>query len=37
MWRNEVTTRNIVHLMDGTTVKSRGVLRPTDNTWQVAK
>ncbi len=37
LWRNEAASRNIVHLMDGVAVKSRGVLRPTDNTWQVAK
>jgi len=37
LWRNEVTSRNIIHLMDGITIKDRGVLRPTDNNWQVAK
>ena len=37
LWRNETASRNIIHLMDGTAVKSRGVLRPTDNSWQVAK
>ena len=37
LWRNEAASRNIIHLMDGTAVKSRGVLRPTDNSWQVAK
>jgi hypothetical protein len=37
LWRNESTARNIVHLMDGLTIKDKGVLRPTDNTWQLAK
>ena len=37
MWRNETTTRNLIHLMNGTAIKDRGVLRPTDNTWKVAK
>lgn len=37
LWRNKSAGRNLVHLMDGTEVKSRGVLRPTDNNWQVAK
>ena len=37
LWRNKTAGRNLVHLMDGTAVKSRGVLRPTDNNWQVAK
>ena len=26
MWRNETTTRNLIHLMNGTTIKGRGVL-----------
>lgn len=37
IWRNKVAGRNLVHLMGGTAVKSRGVLRPTDNYWKVAK
>lgn len=37
IWRNETTTRNLIHLMNGTAIKDRGVLRPTDNTWKVAK
>jgi hypothetical protein len=37
LWRNESAARNIVHLMDGLSVKDKGVLRPTDNTWQLAR
>jgi hypothetical protein len=37
LWRNENAARNIVHLMDGLSVHAKGVLRPTDNTWQLAK
>jgi hypothetical protein len=37
LWRNESAARNIVHLMDWLSVKAKGVLRPTDNTWTVAK
>jgi hypothetical protein len=37
LWRNEAAARNIVHLMDGLTIKDKGVLRPTDNTWTLAK
>jgi hypothetical protein len=37
LWRNESAARNIVHLMDGLTVKEKGVLRPTDNSWQLAQ
>lgn len=37
LWRHATNARNLVHLMNGTMVKARGVLRPTDNTWQVAK
>jgi hypothetical protein len=36
LWRNENAARNIVHLMDGLSVHAKGVLRPTDNTWQLA-
>jgi len=37
LWRNVSTSQNIVHLMGGNTIKDRGVLRPTDNTWSLAK
>jgi hypothetical protein len=37
LWRNENAARNIVHLMDGLSVHAKGVLRPTDNTWQLAQ
>lgn len=37
LWRHAPNSRNLIHLMDGTVVKARGVLRPTDNTWILAK
>ena len=37
LWRDATTGRNIVHLMDGNTIKARGVLRPTDDSWALAK
>ncbi len=34
---NESAASNIVHLMDGLSIKDTGGLRPTDNTWQLAQ
>ncbi|SHH42822.1 Repeat domain-containing protein, partial [Marisediminitalea aggregata] len=37
LWRHVPNARNLVHLMDGTAIKAKGVLRPTDSTWQVGR
>ena len=37
LWRNSAAGRNIIHLMDGAAIKARGVLRATDDTWEVAR
>lgn len=37
LWRNVPAARNLVHLMNGLNIKAKGVLRPTDSTWQLAK